>query len=103
MNARALLAGVIACMALVIPATATSTARAATWMQISCVNPNGSAAPSEGWSDGSSGSGAPITSTQCGPGTPMQAELSDLAPAPPRHISSTSHRPGRRSTAGSST
>ena len=53
------------------------------WMQISCVNPDGSAAPSEGWSQSASSSGAPVTSTVCGPGQPMEAYLSALVPAPP--------------------
>ena len=30
-------------------------ARAGEWMQVSCVNPNGSAAPSDGWSSFTTG------------------------------------------------
>ncbi|HET8980123.1 MAG TPA: hypothetical protein VFN87_18365 [Solirubrobacteraceae bacterium] len=63
-------------------ALAAQPAVAGTWMQVSCVNPNGTAAPSEGWTDASSGGGAAITSTQCSPGSPMVAELSSLAAAP---------------------
>jgi hypothetical protein len=64
---------------------ASGSAHAATWMQVSCVNPNGSAAPSEGWAQSASGpaGAAVINSTRCSPGTPMQADLSDLAAAPP--------------------
>ena len=47
-------------------------------MQVSCVNPNGSAAPSAGWSGFAYGSpGAFSTNNnQCGPGLPMAADLS---------------------------
>jgi hypothetical protein len=68
--------------AAIMAASGAANARAGTWIQVACVNPNGSAAPSEGWTTGSSGGGAPIASVQCGPGTPMSAELSSLAPAP---------------------
>ncbi len=64
------LAIVVALMAL--PAGA----RAGEWVQASCINPNGSAAPSSGWSGYSSGKpGAGGTSTRCAPGTPMTAYL----------------------------
>jgi hypothetical protein len=50
-------------------------ARAGTWIQVSCVNPNGSAASSEGWSAAASGPYATGDSaiTECGPGIPLQA------------------------------
>jgi hypothetical protein len=60
-------------------------ARAGTWVHVSCVNPDGSAAPSEGWSGGVSGSpeaGSSNGST-CGPGNPMFAELSPIGGAAP--------------------
>jgi hypothetical protein len=54
------------------------TAQAGEWIQASCQNPNGSAAPSDGWSVGelnSPGDGS-SNSTRCAPGTPMYAILS---------------------------
>ncbi len=70
--------------ALIILTVGAATARAGTWMQVSCVNPNGSAAPSEGWTQSAGDPADPgaIASTQCSPGTPMVTELSDLAAAP---------------------
>jgi hypothetical protein len=58
-------------------------ARAADWMVVACVNPSGSAAPSDGWSTDvvaipEAGSQA---STACGPGMPMSASLSAGTPA----------------------
>ena len=60
------------------------TAMAGRWMVVSCVNPNGSAAPSEGWS-GSSAGDLPFGSaanTLCTPQLPMQAALVSTGPAP---------------------
>jgi hypothetical protein len=55
----------------------TSTAYAGNWMEVSCVNPNQSAAPSEGWSSFAAGGGyGSNNSTSCGPGSPMFAILS---------------------------
>lgn len=62
----------------------TSSARADRWIEDSCENPNGSAAPSQGWStfaSGSIGSGS-NADTVCGPGDPMVAELSSDASDP---------------------
>jgi hypothetical protein len=68
---------------LLIAAMVAPGARAGVWAQIACVNPNGSAATSVGWSAFTSGtaygSGA---SSACAPGTPMTATLSDPLPAP---------------------
>jgi hypothetical protein len=63
---------------------AAGSARAGTWMQVSCVNPNGSAAPSEGWTQSAAGpvDGGGVASTQCSPSAPMVAALSVLSPAP---------------------
>jgi hypothetical protein len=52
-------------------------AHAGTWMQVSCVNPDGSAAPSDGWSGFAQGQ---VTigdgnNTHCAPGVPLTAEL----------------------------
>jgi hypothetical protein len=70
--------------ALVLAAVSVPSALAGTWMQISCVNPDGSAAPAEGWTQSTSGPADPgaIASPQCSPGTPLLAELSLLAAAP---------------------
>jgi hypothetical protein len=57
--------------------TFASAAYAGDWMQVSCVNPGGSAAPSEGWSGfatGAPGIGS-NNGTDCGPGQPMYAIL----------------------------
>jgi hypothetical protein len=61
------------------------TARAGTWVQVSCVNPNGSAATSEGWSGAASGPYATGDSatTACGPGTPLLAEQNVIFGMPP--------------------
>jgi hypothetical protein len=70
-----------ACLAFAL--LAASVASAGTWMEVSCVNPNLSAAPSEGWS--SFVSGAPgygsNNGTGCAPGSPMFALLSSAAAA----------------------
>ena len=59
-------------------------AQAGQWMQVSCVNPDGSAAPNEGWTGSGSGPlyfGA-VLNTHCAPGKPMQAILGANYPAP---------------------
>jgi hypothetical protein len=68
---------------LLIAAAVAPGARAGVWAQIACVNPNGSAATSVGWSAFTSGSayGSGATSA-CAPGTPMTATLGDPVPAP---------------------
>ncbi|HEX5308927.1 MAG TPA: hypothetical protein VFW38_07595 [Solirubrobacteraceae bacterium] len=54
-----------------------SCAYAGSWMEVSCVNPNQSGAPSEGWSSFAGGGGyGSNNSTSCGPGSPMFAILS---------------------------
>jgi len=56
---------------------AASSAFAGSWMEVSCVNPSQSAAPSEGWSSFAAGGGyGSNNSTACGPGSPMFAILS---------------------------
>jgi hypothetical protein len=79
-------AGVLAfalAVCLVFVLLAASVASAGSWMEVSCVNPNQSAAPSEGWS--SFATGAPgygsNNGTGCGPGSPMFALLSTAAAA----------------------
>jgi hypothetical protein len=55
----------------------TSSAYAGNWMEVSCENPNLSAAPSEGWTSFAAGGGyGSNNSTSCGPGSPMFAILS---------------------------
>ena len=58
-------------------------AQAGTWSQASCVNPNGSAAPNEGWTTGTiqTPSFSDTSSLHCGPGTPMIAAMSASTPA----------------------
>lgn len=50
-------------------------ARAGTWVQVSCVNPNGSAATSQGWSAAAAGpfAAGDSATTGCGPGSPLVA------------------------------
>ncbi len=56
---------------------AASSAYAGSWMEVSCVNPSQSAAPSEGWTSFAAGGGyGSNNSTGCGPGGPMFAILS---------------------------
>jgi len=65
-------------------AVAAQPALAGEWMQVSCVNPDGSAAPSDGWATSSTsyGSAGSNAYTSCAPGLPMQAWVSNSAPAP---------------------
>jgi hypothetical protein len=69
---------------LIMTAVGAQPAHAGTWMQVSCVNPDGSAAPSEGWAQSASGpvDGGATASAQCSPGAPMVAALSVLSAAP---------------------
>jgi hypothetical protein len=54
-----------------------SVASAGSWMEVSCVNPSQSAAPSEGWSSFQGGAGfGSNNGTGCAPGSPMYAILS---------------------------
>ncbi|MFZ1993437.1 MAG: hypothetical protein WAU75_04955 [Solirubrobacteraceae bacterium] len=86
--------------ALVVLSLAAAPAHAGTWMQVSCVNPDGSAAPAEGWTQGASGPADPgaIVSTQCSPGRPLLAELSVLAAAPPDSMEELTYQPPAGST-----
>lgn len=52
------------------------------WVQVSCINPDQTAAPSSGWSTGSSSEVSSEADTQCSPGTYAFAQLSTAAPAP---------------------
>ncbi|HEX3688739.1 MAG TPA: hypothetical protein VHV28_03555 [Solirubrobacteraceae bacterium] len=73
----------LALAALVTLAIGAGSAQAGTWMLMSCVNPDNSAAPSDGWSALTQGS---ITvgdgnNTHCAPGVPMSASLGNVAAA----------------------
>lgn len=60
-----------------------SPARAGQWIQVSCVNPDGTAAPSDGWSASASQAGnGSSNSTSCAPASPMSAALSGASPDP---------------------
>jgi hypothetical protein len=61
-----------------------SPARAGTWIQVSCVNPDGSAAPNQGWSGFAQGSPGAWSSnnSDCAPGQPMGATLSSDTAVP---------------------
>jgi hypothetical protein len=57
-----------------------SYAHAGSWMEVSCVNPDQGAAPSEGWSSFAAGGGyGSNVGTGCAPGSPMYAVLSSAA------------------------
>lgn len=75
-------------------------AHAGMWMQVSCVNPDGSAAPAEGWSTSASGPADPgaIASPQCSPGSPLTTELSALSAAPAGSTELLSYQPPAGST-----
>jgi hypothetical protein len=61
----------------------TSSAAAGAWMQPTCVNPDQSAAPNDGWSSFAAGavSIGSTNDTNCAPGHPMYAFLSTQSPA----------------------
>src|SRR5579875_3453906 len=74
----ALIVVVLLAVAAIVPS-----AHAGVWAQVACVNPDGSAATSEGWSAFTSGAGlGAAASSACAPGTPMSASLGDTLPAP---------------------
>jgi len=61
-----------------------SSAHAELWMQTSCANPDQSAASSEGWTGGATGtpSRGSTNNTNCTPSSPMYAGLGNGSPAP---------------------
>ena len=74
----------LAAGALPVGVLGASAAYAGQWIQVSCVNPDQSAAPSQGWTSsagGGTGDGS-NNSTNCAPGSPMFAELSTAVAAP---------------------
>jgi hypothetical protein len=66
-----------------LSAVAATPAHAGQWVQVSCVNPDGSAAPHEGWSGFAQGNPGAFAynDDRCGPGSPMTALLADSSPA----------------------
>jgi hypothetical protein len=71
-----------------------SPARAGVWMQVSCVNPSGTASPSEGWTGAFTATGFDAsTTTACGVGAPMSAVLGDAVPEPVFSAASLTYTP----------
>ena len=76
-TSRALLLTLTLALAVTGGWMAASSAFAGSWMEVSCVNPSQSAAPSQGWTSFAGGGGyGSNNSTACGPGSPMFAILS---------------------------
>jgi hypothetical protein len=74
---RALMLCAAVAVSVVFALLGVSVASAGSWIEVSCENPNQSAAPSEGWSSFSAGGGfGSNNSTNCAPGSPMWAMLS---------------------------
>jgi hypothetical protein len=71
-------------LALADAALVRSSAEANAWMHVSCVNPDQSPAPSDGWTGGSAGtvSIGSTNNTSCSPSSPMYAALSMQSAAP---------------------
>jgi hypothetical protein len=85
MSRRPAAAGVVMLVALLLMVVTTPAARAGEWMQVSCVNPNGTAAPFQGWTGSTTGipEFGSNDDAACAPGSPMVANLSGEAqPAP---------------------
>lgn len=77
-----------------------SVAHAGTWMLVSCVNPDGSAAPSDGWSAFTQG-GVNVgdgNNTHCAPGVPMSAFLGTATAAANGHSETLQFTPPAGST-----
>ncbi len=83
-NARLAVTALIAVLAFTAAAVGASLAHAGVWMLTSCINPDQSAAPRDGWSGGTTGtvSLGSTNNTNCSPSTPMYAALSMTSPAP---------------------
>jgi hypothetical protein len=74
---RALVLTAAVAVSVVFALLGASVASAGSWIQVSCENPNQSAAPNEGWSSFAAGGGfGSNNSTNCAPGNPMWAILS---------------------------
>lgn len=83
-RARLATTALITVLAVTAAAVGASSAQAGVWMRTSCINPDQSAAPSDGWTGGSTGtvSLGSTNNTNCSPSTPMYAALSMTSPAP---------------------
>jgi hypothetical protein len=82
---RALRRALLPVVGLLGAAALAPAAHAGTWVQVSCENPDGSPATSQGWSGSAAGAPPPgsTANTNCGPGTPLSAGLlSAFGPAP---------------------
>jgi hypothetical protein len=90
----------LATLTLGLGALTAPAARAGNWIQVSCMNPDGSSAPSEGWTTTASANVTPLSdaTTACAPGSPMQAVLSDSAAAPPNSSENLEYVPPAGST-----
>ena len=75
-------------------------ARAGTWMLVSCTNPDGSIAPTDGWSAFTQGTTTlgDGNNTHCSPGVPMSASLGNQIPAQPNQSETLEFQPPAGST-----
>jgi len=80
---RAIWLAAVISLAVIVPGLAPRGAYADDWVQVSCTNPDGSSAPSEGWTNFATNTPEPgsNSSTDCDAGSPMYADLSSQAPA----------------------
>ena len=78
MSRGAAATGAVMLAALLFMVLTAPAARAGEWMQVSCVNPNGSPAGFQGWADSSTDNPplASVADAACAPGSPMVANLS---------------------------
>jgi len=84
LRARLAITALIAGLALMAAAAGASPAQAGVWMRTSCINPDQSVAPSDGWTGFSTGtpSRGSTNNINCAPGSPMYAGLGSQSPAP---------------------
>jgi hypothetical protein len=83
-RARLATTALVGVLAFTAAAVGASSAQAGVWMRTSCMNPDQTPAPSDGWSGGSTGSPSfgSTNNTNCSPNSPMYAALSMQGPAP---------------------
>jgi hypothetical protein len=78
----ALIAALALAVSILLALLGASSASAGEWIEVSCVNPDQSTAPSEGWTSFAGGAGfGSNNGTGCAPGSPMYAILSTGAAA----------------------
>ena len=82
-SATAAVAAITCVVALASATLAASVAYAGVWMRVSCIHPDQSAAPSDGWTGGAAGgvSVGSTNNTNCTPSVPMYAALSTQSAA----------------------